>query len=317
MSQDADGGSTDVVTDPGSGDSTDNTDTFPADTSDTANTTGASNADDTAATSNGDDSAETSDTSDTSTADTSDTTDTTDASSGDDSAETSDTSDTSTADTSDTPDTTDASSGDDSADTSDTVATPTNNASAANGDDPSVKVDFKKMVAIPSGINSGVSAASQATMLSALGVPGTPQDSCGTPSPALQKLMKTASVGPFRVTGLVPAVDALTRVFAAVKSARPDLYALLGTAGMLCVRHVRGSTTNFSNHSWGTAIDITIGGQLTPRGSTTVQQGLVDLAPFMHAERFFWGAAFPTPDGMHFEASNELIADWKSNKTIP
>ncbi|OBJ10976.1 hypothetical protein A5624_14670 [Mycobacterium sp. 1482292.6] len=173
------------------------------------------------------------------------------------------------------------------------------------------------MVPIPSGINSGVSAASQATMLSTLGVPGTPQDSCGPASPALQKLLKTASVGPFRVTGLVPAVDALTRVFAAVKSARPDLYLLLGTAGMLCVRHVRGSTTNFSNHSWGTAIDITIGGQLTPRGSTTVQQGLVDLAPFMQAERFFWGAAFPTPDGMHFEASNELIADWKSNKTIP
>ena len=48
-----------------------------------------------------------------------------------------------------------------------------------------------------------------------------------------------------------------------------------------------------------------------------MQQGLVDLAPFMEAERFFWGAAFPTPDGMHFEASNELITDWKSSNTIP
>jgi D-alanyl-D-alanine carboxypeptidase len=173
------------------------------------------------------------------------------------------------------------------------------------------------MVPIPSGINAGLSGSSQATMMSALGNPGTPQDSCGTPSAALQKLLKTDSVGPFRVTGLKPAVDALARVFSAVKAAKPDLYALLGTAGMLCVRHVRGSTTNFSNHSWGTAIDMTIGGQLTQRGSTTVQQGLVDLAPFMAAERFYWGAAFPTPDGMHFEASAELIADWKANGTIP
>jgi hypothetical protein len=107
-------------------------------------------------------------------------------------------------------------------------------------------------------------------------------------------------------------------VFSAVQSAKPDLYALLGTAGMLCVRYVRGSTTNFSNHSWGTAIDITIGGVLTPRGSTTVQQGLVDLCPFMNAEQFFWGAGFsPTPDGMHYEASSELIAQWKSDGTIP
>lgn len=153
--------------------------------------------------------------------------------------------------------------------------------------------------------------------MAALGNPGIPQDSCGTPSAALQKLTKTASVGPFRATGLTPAVDALTRVFAAVKSAKPDLYALLGTEGMSCVRYVRGSTSVFSNHSWGTAIDITIGGQLTPQGSTTVQQGLVELAPFMRAERFFWGAAFSTADGMHFEASEELIREWKSDKTIP
>ena len=134
----------------------------------------------------------------------------------------------------------------------------------------------------------------------------------------MQKLMKTASVGPFRVTGLGPAVDALTRVFAAVQTAQPTLYKVLGTSGMLCVRYVRGSTTNFSNHSWGTAIDISIGGTLTPRGSTTVQQGLVMLAAFMNAERFFWGAGFsPTPDGMHFEVSTELITAWKSNGTIP
>ncbi len=179
-------------------------------------------------------------------------------------------------------------------------------------------IDYSVMVAIPTGINDGLSSADQATMLNALGNPGTPDPGCGPSSAALQKLMKTASVGPFRVTGLGPAVDALTRVFAAVQSAEPALYNLLGTQGMLCVRYVRGSTTNFSNHSWGTAIDLTIGGVLTPRGSTTVSQGLLSLCPYMHAEQFFWGAGFsPTPDGMHYEASNELITQWKANGSIP
>ena len=178
-------------------------------------------------------------------------------------------------------------------------------------------VDYSVMVAIPAGINSGLTAIDPAAMIAALGNPGTPDPGCGPSSAALQKLMKTASVGPFRVTGLGPAVDALTRVFAAVQSAEPALYALLGTQGMLCVRYVRGSTTNFSNHAWGTAVDLTIGGVLTARGSSTVSQGLLSLCPYMHAEQFFWGAGFPTPDGMHYEASAELIAAWKANGTIP
>ena len=62
---------------------------------------------------------------------------------------------------------------------------------------------------------------------------------------------------------------------------------------------------------------MTVGGALTPSGSPTVQRGLVELAPFMHAERFYWGAGFHRPDGMHFEASNELVLEWKSNGAIP
>jgi hypothetical protein len=292
MSQDADTGSTDVMTDTSGGVPDGETSDINTDDTNTDDSTSDTNTDDTNA-------ADTN-TADTNTADTN-------------------TADTNNDDTGDTSDTSDASDASDTTDTSDTSNTGDNSTDDSSTSDAgtSATVDYKQMVAIPSGINVGVSAGSQATMMSALGNPGTPRDSCGTPSAGLQRLMKTASVGPFRVTGLAPAVDALTRVFAAVKSAKPDLYALLGTAGMLCVRHVRGSTTNFSNHSWGTAIDMTIGGQLTPRGSTTVQQGLVDLAPFMQAEQFFWGAAFPTPDGMHFEASNELIAEWKSNHTIP
>lgn len=175
------------------------------------------------------------------------------------------------------------------------------------------------MVAIPAGINAGLTAASQSAMIAALGTPGSlTQDCSAITNKTLAKLIVTQNVGPFKAEGLKPAVEALTRVFAAIKAAKPDLYAVLTTAGMTCCRAVRGSTTNFSNHSWGSAIDISIQGKLTPLGSQTVQRGLVEAAPFFHAERFFWGAGYHTrPDGMHFEVSNELLQDWKTNHTIP
>ena len=95
------------------------------------------------------------------------------------------------------------------------------------------------------------------------------------------------------------------------------LYAVLTTAGMTCCRAVRGSTTNYSNHSWGTAIDMSIKGVLTPLGSTTVQEGIAEAAPFFLAERFFWGAGYSSrKDAMHFEASHELIQDWKKAGSI-
>lgn len=178
--------------------------------------------------------------------------------------------------------------------------------------------DLMEMVPIPLGINAGLTAVSPQAMIAALGDPGVPKPECGIPSPSLTSMLEDADVGPFRVTALRPVVEALTRVFSAVAAARPDLYGVLGASRMLCVRNVRGSETSLSNHAWGSAIDVTIGGVLTPRGSYTVAQGLVDLAPFMAAERFFWGAGYTTmPDGMHFEASAELIADWKADGGIP
>jgi hypothetical protein len=191
-------------------------------------------------------------------------------------------------------------------------------AGTATAGAPDAPLDYKQTVPIPAGINSGLSAVGNADMIAAFGAPGAKTTDCSAiTNAALAKLTVTASVGPFNVTGLKPVVDAVARVFAAVQSAKPDLYALLGTEGMSCVRLVRGSTTNFSNHSWGTAIDLKIGGVLTPRGSTTVTQGLVALCPFFAAEKFFWGAGFGTPDGMHFEMSAELLAQWKSDGTIP
>lgn len=144
-------------------------------------------------------------------------------------------------------------------------------------------------------------------------------------NPAFKALTVTQSVGPFNVTGLRPAVAALAAVLADVRVAHPALYEQLGTAGMLCCRLVRGSTTAVSNHSWGIAVDLTIDGELDDFNDGFVQQGLLDLWPIFNRHGFYWGIAFPREDCMHFEASDQLIRRWategafgpQSSKTIP
>ena len=155
-------------------------------------------------------------------------------------------------------------------------------------------------------------------MLTALGKPGDLTSDCSDITNAtILAMIQTRDVGPFRATGLSPALDDLVAIFASVKANKPDLYAILGTEGMLCCRAVRGSTTNFSNHSWGTAIDMTIGGILTNMNSPTVPQGLVDLYDYFHAQGWFWGAGYQgRTDPMHFEVSNQRILAWKSSGVI-
>jgi hypothetical protein len=144
-------------------------------------------------------------------------------------------------------------------------------------------------------------------------------------SAAIKALMVTRNVGPFSVTGLSPAVSALTAVMAEVRTTHPDLHDRLGTAGMLCCRLVRGSATAVSNHSWGLAVDLTIDKELDTRGDGFVQRGLLDLWPIFNRHGFYWGIAFPNEDSMHFEASDQMIRRWaaegafgaQSGKTIP
>lgn len=158
----------------------------------------------------------------------------------------------------------------------------------------------------------GVSNAKQATMLALLGNPRSDytEDCQEVTEPRLKPLMVLESVGPFRVRGLKPAVEGLRTIFTEVKSHFPKVHAALGTAGMLCARLVRGSTNSVSNHSWGTAIDLTLDGVLDRRGDDKVQIGLRDIAPIFNKHGWFWGAAFGTEDAMHFEASDELIRNW-------
>lgn len=180
------------------------------------------------------------------------------------------------------------------------------------------------LVGIPAGINPGLTRALQSTMIEVLGVPGSLTENCSPLTNAhIKALVVTQSVGPFSVTGLKPAVEGVARVFAKVQLEKPELHAHVRTPGMLCCRRVRrkpGQTPskNFSNHSWGTAIDLQFGPRLDNVGDGLTQLGLLQLAPFFNDELFYWGAGFQSTaeDAMHFEASDELVRRWASDRLI-
>lgn len=179
---------------------------------------------------------------------------------------------------------------------------------------------YTNLVAVPAGINPGLDGTRNALMSALLGNPRGNYDQECRPvtNAALAARMKTANVGPFRVTGLDKAVASLTDVMTDIKAEQPEVFVLLGTAGMLCCRNVRGSSTAISNHSWGTAIDLTIDGVLDKRGNDKVQFGLTLIAPIFNRHQWFWGAGFPTEDGMHFEVSRQLISSWQNvPATVP
>jgi hypothetical protein len=164
----------------------------------------------------------------------------------------------------------------------------------------------------PDSINSGLSPLPQSRMIALFGAPASKKtvDCTTVTNSKLAGQLVTESVGPFRVTGHRAAVRSLRAVFDDVRTQDPELYALIGTAGMLCARLVRGSNTSWSNHSWGFAIDLTIGGVLDRRGDDNVQVGLLRLYPYFHRHGWFWGAEFPTEDGMHFEVALQTLNKW-------
>lgn len=182
----------------------------------------------------------------------------------------------------------------------------------------SSRIDYSRLSSTPrsSRINPGRTSPKAKFMKGVLGTPGALTTNCSSVTNSrLRKRMVTESVGPFRVTGLKPAVNELKVIFSRVKREKPALYSQLGSAGMLCVRKVRGGS-NFSNHSWGTAIDLRINGKLDQPGDNKTQLGLKQLYPYFHAQGFYWGAEFGNEDSMHFEASQELISKWKRQGKI-
>lgn len=179
--------------------------------------------------------------------------------------------------------------------------------------------DLLRKVAIPDDANlvngKKVPSAKQSTMLTLLGNPrvDVSEECQAVTNSKMKPLIVTENVGPFKATGLRPAVSSLRDVMTEVKKREPELHDLLSSAGMLCVRFVRGSKTAISNHSWGTAIDLKIAGELDPYGDGTVQHGLTLLAPVFNEHGWHWGATFGKEDGMHFECSDDLVRRWAAD----
>jgi D-alanyl-D-alanine carboxypeptidase len=180
-------------------------------------------------------------------------------------------------------------------------------------------MDFTETLAKPdpNSVNIGLKSPTVNFITSLLGNPR--NDYTGDCQPVtnvkLKSKMVTQSVGPFKVTGHIAAVESLRETFAQVNLEVPELHALLGTAGMLCARKVKRKDgtlgKNPSNHSWGMAIDIKINGKLDKHGDDKTQRGLLMLARYMNAAGWYWGVSFPTEDSMHFEASTALLQKWR------
>ncbi|NJM82348.1 MAG: M15 family metallopeptidase [Tabrizicola sp.] len=160
--------------------------------------------------------------------------------------------------------------------------------------------------------NKGVTQPRNKVMMEIL---GPPRDSYSTDcqpvsNPRLKAMLETRTVGPVKTTMLRPAMESFQRVMDRLKETDPDIYAKVGTAGALCARLIRGSATSVSNHSWGTAIDLTLQGELDRFADGGTQFGLLILAEYFNDEGWYWGAAYNREDSMHFEVGEETLRAW-------
>ena len=173
----------------------------------------------------------------------------------------------------------------------------------------------EQMILAKTRFNKGVTQPRNKTMLEVLGNPrdSYSQDCQGITNPRLKELVETRQVGPIKVTMLKPALDSLERVMSRLKETDPDIYEKVGTAGALCVRFIRGSSSSISNHSWATAIDLTLEGQLDGFADGGTQFGLLILAEYFNDEGWFWGAAYRREDSMHFEVGEETLRAWQAD----
>lgn len=172
------------------------------------------------------------------------------------------------------------------------------------------------LIRVPSNINQGLTFLRQRTMLAIIGRPRASLDDrrCQEPTnELLRSLLVTEDLDlGHQIRGLKPAVESLKEILGDIQRERPDIREALDTAGMLCCRLVRGSSSTISNHAWGTAIDLTLNGELDRPGNDRVQRGLADIAPIFNRHGWFWGAGFSREDAMHFEVSDQLIRHWHS-----
>jgi hypothetical protein len=172
--------------------------------------------------------------------------------------------------------------------------------------------ELNDLVPIPAKevMNKGLSAAAQTTMLEILGKPGELTSDCSNPNNIfIKKLVFTVDVGPFKVSGLSYAVESLKQIFDQVKTELPEVYNEVKTAGVLCIRSRRHNPSKYSNHSWGSAIDIYFGSGMIDQGVRQTQRGVYKLFPYFNNHGWYWGAEFSgdSVDSMHFELAEETI----------
>jgi hypothetical protein len=139
------------------------------------------------------------------------------------------------------------------------------------------------------------------------------QDCQGVTNPALLAVLETREVGSFKVTMLRPALESFEKVMERLRTDEPEAYAAIGTAGALCVRHVRGRPGSVSSHAWGVAVDLTLAGNLDQMGDGSTQFGLPVIAEYFNDEGWYWGAGYDREDSMHFEVGEALLRKWKSD----
>jgi len=159
-------------------------------------------------------------------------------------------------------------------------------------------------------MNPGLSAAPESLMLKKLGKPGALTKDCSDPKGKFKSRIRFGvDVGPFKVSGLDFAVESLHQIFAELKEKEPRAFTEVKTAGVLCVRHRRTNPARFSNHSWGTAIDLRFGPKLVPQGTKLAHRGMLLLYPIFNRHGWYWGAEFSgdSVDSMHFELAEETI----------
>lgn len=169
-------------------------------------------------------------------------------------------------------------------------------------------------VAVPSGLNAGLTAVNNALMAKLFGSPrGNYNQNCQPPSNQDFKKLCSFNVHLEGLSGVLwgmeAAVASLRRVLDDIKEEKPEIYALLGHEGMGCCRYQRGSSTAISNHSWGAAIDLTINGKLDVRGNNRMMRGILEIAPIFKRHKWYSGATFRTEDAMHMEISREWLQE--------
>jgi peptidoglycan hydrolase-like protein with peptidoglycan-binding domain len=190
---------------------------------------------------------------------------------------------------------------------------------------PAFAVDkaLSRLIPVPTNLNPGVTRANESYMISTLGHPRTDgklpppgyDDGTMLTNPKLvRNMVRANAVISGAGSGLGPAVESLQGIMNQIQQEMPNVRAAMTSAGMKNCRRTRLSGgrwgNNFSNHSWGTAIDIKFNGDLDNPNDKVVQTGLALIAPIFNAHGWVWGAGFGV---MWMRCTSKRVAHSSSN----